>query len=130
MKLKFWQWELEFDKDDAKIVIPLILLLLGVTITPLPKHWLLAGFAAYYAIFFFLHKLIEPLKAWLKRLHNKRVYRCPHCMSRYTVMLGMQEYLGDIPYDWYRCNDCGEDSVFVDDRLIKPSHRKSLTSGR
>jgi hypothetical protein len=27
MKIKLWQWEYDFDKEDAKIVVPLILLL-------------------------------------------------------------------------------------------------------
>jgi DNA-directed RNA polymerase subunit RPC12/RpoP len=131
MKLKFWQGEFEFDKDDAKIVIPLILLLLGLTVTPLPKVWLLVGFAAYYLAYFFLQKITEPLKKWFERLHNRRAYMCPYCASRYTVMLGWQEYLGDVPYHWYRCNDCGEESVFVDDKLVEPGpRRKNLTNGK
>jgi DNA-directed RNA polymerase subunit RPC12/RpoP len=128
MKLKFWQAEFEFDRDDAKIVIPLILLLLGLTVTPLPRHWLLAGFAAYYAVFLFL---AEPLKKWIERQHRIRRYRCPYCKSLHTVELGLQEYLGDVPYYWYRCNDCGDESVFVDEKLIVPGpgRKRKLTSG-
>ena len=29
MKIKLWQWEYDFDKEDAQIVVPLALLLLG-----------------------------------------------------------------------------------------------------
>ena len=130
MKLKFLKVEFEFDKDDAQIVVPLILLVLGLTLTPLPKTWLLAGAVVYYMLFFFIPKTVEPLKKWLVRQYNKWAYKCPYCKSQHTVMLGLQEYLGDIPYNWSRCNDCGEESVFLDDRLVKPGAWKNLTNGK
>jgi hypothetical protein len=47
MKIRFGQWgEYDFDKEDAKIVVPLILLLLGLTLTPLRKEWLIGAAAA------------------------------------------------------------------------------------
>ena len=124
MKLKFWQGEFEFDRDDAVIVIPIILLLLSFG-TPLPKVWLLIGFAAYYAVLFFGGKLVQPFK----KMYYKWVYRCPYCESHHTIMLGWMNYLGDIPYHWYKCNDCGEDSVELDGKLVKPGNWK-LTSGK
>jgi DNA-directed RNA polymerase subunit RPC12/RpoP len=124
MKLKFWQSEFEFNKDDATIVVPLILLLLSFA-TPLPKVWLLVAFAAYYGILFFGGKLVDHVRAWLK----KRSFRCPHCRSLSTVTLGMDDYLGDCPYYFYRCNDCGKESVYVDDKLVIPG-KWTLTSTR
>jgi hypothetical protein len=118
--------EFEFDKDDAKIAVPLVLLLVALTVTPLPKVWLLAGFSAYYVVLFFV---TEPLKKWLERLHRLRAYRCPFCKSLHTVELGLQQYLGDVPYYWFRCNDCGDESVCVDNRLVVP-HKWKLSSGR
>jgi hypothetical protein len=132
MKFKFLQSEFEFDADDAKIAVPLVLLILGMAFTPAPKAWLLAGAGIYYMLLFFLPVvLVDPLKKWLGRLHRRRAYGCPHCKSIYTVELGLQEYLGDVPYLWYRCNDCGEESVFVDERLIVPGpgKKRKLTSG-
>ena len=41
MKIKLWQLEYDFDKEDAKIVVPLILLLLGLIFTQLRKDILL-----------------------------------------------------------------------------------------
>ena len=124
MKLKFWQGEFEFDKDDAVIVIPIILLLLSFA-TPLPKVWLLVGFATYFAVLFFGGKLVQPFK----KLYVKWAYRCPWCRSSSMVVLGLENYLGDCPFYFYRCNDCGKEAVQVDDKLVKPGNWK-LTSGR
>jgi len=46
MKIKVWQLEYDFDKEDAKIVVPLILLVFGLSLTPLRKDWLIGGAAA------------------------------------------------------------------------------------
>lgn len=128
MKFKFLQAEFEFNKDDAKIAVPLVLLGLGMAFTPAPRPWLLVSAAVYYLLLFFL---LEPLKKWLIGLYYKWVCRCPYCKSHRTVMLGMQNYLGDIPYDWYRCNDCGKESVLLENELVQPDPRKkrNLTTG-
>jgi hypothetical protein len=119
MKLKFWQWEFDFDTDDARIVVPLILLLLGVFFTPLRREWLLAGGAAYYLLIFFLPKLalmvMKAVTGALKRQRN----RCPYCKSHEIILQGMAEFRGDVPYDWYLCNSCRQTSIFVFDRMIK-----------
>jgi hypothetical protein len=48
MTIKLGNWaDYDFDKEDAKIAVPLILLLLGLALTPLRKEWLLAGVASY-----------------------------------------------------------------------------------
>ena len=127
MKFKFWQSEFEFDRDDAVIVIPIILLLLAFA-TPLPKVWLLVGAGVYYLFLLFL---LDPLKKVIENQRRIRRYRCPHCRSLHTVEIGLSEYLGDVPYYWYRCNDCGEQSVFVDNKLLIPSpgRKRKLTTG-
>jgi hypothetical protein len=43
MKIKLWQLEYDFDTEDAKIVVPLILLLLGLIFTQLRKDALLGA---------------------------------------------------------------------------------------
>ena len=116
MKLKFWQWEFEFDKDDARVVIPLILLLLALTFISTHKGWLIAAAAVYYFSFFFLYKWLASLKNWLEM---KVTYRCPYCKSREVIFLGIENFRGDVPYDWYRCNTCREESVYANKRLIK-----------
>jgi hypothetical protein len=63
MKLKLWQvGEYDFDKEDAKIVIPLILLLLGLSFTPLRKDVLWAGAITYYLLYFFLMPCLMALQ--------------------------------------------------------------------
>jgi len=125
MKLKFWQGEFEFDRDDAVIVIPVILLLLSFA-TPLPKVWLLVGFAVYYGILFFAGKLVQPIKKWFEM----RGYRCPQCRSPHMIVLGLNDYLGDAPYYFYKCNDCGEEAIEVQGKLVEPVKWKKLSSGK
>lgn len=119
MKIKLWQFEYDFDKEDAQIVIPVLLLALGLAFTPLNKSWLWSGAVVYYALYFFLKPSISALHdLWLK-FH----FRCPHCKSRAVVYRGMNNYHGDVPYDWYLCNHCGEDSIYLNisnKRLVKP----------
>jgi hypothetical protein len=119
MKMKFWQWEYDFNKEDAEIVVPLILLLLGLTLTPLNKTWLWVGGVAYYLLFFFLKPCFLGLKKLFGRVHHWWIFRCSHCKSRDVVEQGYQEYKGDVPYAFYICNRCDETSVLVRDRLIK-----------
>lgn len=130
MKFKFLQAEFEFDRDDAKIAIPLALLGLGLAFAPVPKGWQLSAAVVYYLLLFFLPPVTTPLKKWVSEWYGLRKYRCPHCNSIHTVLLGLSEYLGDVPFYWYRCNDCGEQSVCVDEKLIVPvPGKRKLTSG-
>ena len=114
MKIKIGSWaDYDFDKEDAKIAVPLILLLLGLTLTSLRKEWLLAGVAAYYALYFFLPPCFAAIKKLFARIHHWRTFRCPYCKSHELILQGMQEFHGDIPYDHYFCHRCRETSVFV-----------------
>jgi hypothetical protein len=94
MKFKFLQAEFEFDKDDAKIAVPLVLVGLGMAFTPIPKVWQFIGAVAYYVFLFFL---TEPLKKLVQYLSKRWAYRCPHCRSHHTVELGLQDYLAIFP---------------------------------
>src|SRR5580693_5060137 len=71
MKIKIGSWvDYDFDKEDAKIAVPLILLLLGLTLTPLRKEWLLAGVTAYYVLYFFLFPCFAAIKKLFARIHR------------------------------------------------------------
>jgi hypothetical protein len=121
MKIKLWQFEYDFDKDDAKIVIPVLLLTLGLAFTALNKSALWLGAVAYYALYFFLKPfflvlkdhIFAPVRHWL-------FFRCPYCKSRDIFEQGLQEYHGDMPYYYHLCNHCGETSILLlNGRLIK-----------
>jgi hypothetical protein len=134
MRIKLWQWEYDFDKEDAKIVVPLILLLLGLAFTQLRKDWLLGGAAAYYLLYFFLPPCFQALNKLSARLRHWFAFRCPYCKSREIILQGLQEFHGDIPYDHYFCNRCRETSVFVNtgglNKMIAPTPSKLKAAGR
>lgn len=114
MKIKIGSWaDYDFDKEDAKIAVPLILLLLGMTLTPLRKEWLLGAVTAYYALYFFLPPCFAAIKKLFARIHHWRTFRCPDCKSHDLILRGMQEFHGDIPFDHYFCNRCRETCVFI-----------------
>lgn len=122
MKIKFGQWgEYDFDKDDAKIVVPLILLLLGLTVTPLRKDWLIGGAAAYYLLYFFLPPLFGAFGELFTRMRHYFAFRCPHCKSHEVVLQGYQGFNSDEQYAYHFCNRCQETSILVNDRLIAPT---------
>jgi hypothetical protein len=119
MKLKLWQFEWDFDKDDAKIAVPLLLLGLGLAFTPLNKTSLLAGAVVYYLLYFFFGRVLVTVehitvkaKAWL-------FHKCPWCKSRDVILQGYQGYKSDEQYAYHTCNECGETSILVNERLIK-----------
>jgi hypothetical protein len=119
MKMELLQWKFEFDKHDAKIVIPVLLLALGLAFVPINKTALWSGAVVYYALYFFL----KPFFATVDDLRSKFHWRCPYCKSRDIILQGMNNYQGDVPYDWYLCNHCGETSIHLNlssGRLVKP----------
>lgn len=129
MKIKIGNWgEYEFDKEDAKIVVPLILLLLGLFVIPLRKEVLWGTAVAYYFLYFFLPPTFLAIKKLFARLHHWRTFRCPYCKSHELILQGMQEFHGDIPYDHYFCHRCRETCVFVNtfgaEKMIAPNPSK------
>lgn len=122
MKIKLWQFEYDFDKDDAKIVIPVLLLALGLAFTPLNKSALWSGAVVYYLLYFFLKPGISGLKDHLVApIHHWLFFRCPYCKSRDVFLQGYQGYHSDEFYGWHLCNHCGETLILLNNgRLIKP----------
>jgi len=115
MKLKFWQFEYDFDKDDARIVIPLILLVLGFAFTRLGKEILLGVAAAYYALYFFS----ETFSVIASKLLTKASFRCPYCKSREMLFEDVLFLKGGIAgYDSYLCNSCGRNSIHIDNPIM------------
>jgi len=120
MKIELWQFKYDFDKEDAQIVIPVLLLALGLAFTPINKAALWSGAVIYYALYFFLKPtvvalkdhLFAPIRQWL-------FFRCPHCKSRDVFLQGYQGYHSDEQYAFHRCNKCGQTSVLVGQRLLK-----------
>jgi hypothetical protein len=121
MKFKLWQWEYEFDREDAEIVVPLVLVVFGLAFTQLKKEWLLGGAAVYYLLYFFVPRLVRGVVNVFSKFRQWRNFRCPYCKSHNVFEQGYQEYHGDIPYMWHLCNHCGETSVLLNTgKLIKP----------
>jgi hypothetical protein len=94
MKIELWQFKYDFDKEDAQIVIPVLLLALALAFTPLNKVALWSGAVGYYALYFFLKLGLVVLND----LHLKFHFRCPHCKSRDVIEQGYQNYHSDVPY--------------------------------
>jgi hypothetical protein len=88
MKIKLWQWQSGFHKEDARVVVPLILLLLGLVFTRLSKKALWGGAVACYLLYFFLGDLVARVRLWL-------FFRYPYCKSREIVMQGHQGHNSD-----------------------------------
>ncbi len=117
MKIRLWQLEYDFDKEDAKIVVPLILVVLGLWLTQMNKVVLLGGAAAYYFLYFFLTEIRkhiwEPIHQWL-------FYRCAYCKSRDVFLQGYQGFHSDEHYAYHLCHRCGETSIDVrNNKLLK-----------
>jgi hypothetical protein len=126
MKIELWQFKYDFDKEDAQIVIPVLLLALALAFTPLNKVALWSGAVGYYALYFFLKLGLVVLND----LHLKFHFRCPHCKSRDVIEQGYQNYHSDVPYKWHLCNHCGETSIqLLNGRLIKPGPGRGALEG-
>jgi hypothetical protein len=122
VKIKFGQWgEYDFDKEDAKIVVPLIMLLLSLTLTPIRKDALIGGVAAYYLLYFFLPPCFQTLKKLFAWMRHWWFFRCPYCKSHEVVLQGYQEFNSDELYAYHFCNRCRKTSILVADRLIAPT---------
>ena len=124
MKMKLWKWEFEFDKEDAGLVFPLILLLLGLAFTKLNKEVLWAGGVVYYLLFFFLKKASLALNKGFVRASHWLLFKCPYCKSRNVILQGYQGFRGsDEQYAYHICNECSKTSVLVNERLVTAERR-------
>ena len=126
MKIKVWAWEYDFDRGDAEIVIPLALLLVGLTLTPLNRVWLWTGGVAYYLLYFFLKPIVRGVERTFRAIGHWWAFRCPYCKSREVILQGYQGYHSDEFYAFHLCNQCRETSVLVNEKLIKTSPERRL----
>ena len=117
MKIKFWHFEYDFDRDDAKIVIPIALLILAISTTNFSPVWLLAAATVYYLLYFFSPNAIAFVRAHIA----KRKMRCPHCKSRKIFLQGYQGYKSDEQHAYYYCDSCETTSILTDGGLLKIS---------
>lgn len=127
MKIKFWNFEYEFDTEDAKIVVPLVLVILSLIFTQFNKEILLTLTSLYYILYFFSQSFLLKIKAlW----NNWYRFRCPSCKSKKVFLQGYQGYKSDEQYPYYLCADCHQTSVLIGSGLIipdatKPVHKKN-----
>jgi hypothetical protein len=115
MKLKLWQFEYDFDRDDAKIVVPIILLVLAVLKTDLSPVLLIGLTAGYYLLYFFLANAVAAIKNGLLKLKM----RYPKCGNRKIILQGYQEYKSDELYSYYFCDQCKTTSILTDGGLLQ-----------
>lgn len=114
MKFKLWDFEYEFDRDDAKIVIPIVLLLISLSVG-LNAIWLLAAAVLYYLLLFFSGAVVSAVRA----LIAKRKVRCPRCHSRKIILQGYQGYKSDEHYAYYFCDSCKATSILTDGGMLE-----------
>jgi|ERR1051326_8623519 len=115
MKLKLWHFEYEFDRDDAKIVVPTILLLLGVLVTKISPEILLALAAIYYVLYFFLTDALAAARGYIAKLKM----RCPNCKNRKIILQGYDGYKSDECYPYYFCDACKTTSILTEAGLLQ-----------
>jgi hypothetical protein len=115
MKIKFWHFEYDFDRDDAKIVIPVALLVIAISVTSINPIWLLGAIVAYYLLYFFSGSVIEVIQGYIAR----QKMRCPHCKNRKIILQGYQGYKSDEQYPYYFCDACETTSILTGGGLLK-----------
>ena len=115
MKIKLWQFEYDFDRDDAKIIVPIILLLMAISVTNLNPLWLLGLATVYYLLYFFLMDMVEGVKAYVA----KTKMRCPKCKNRKIFLQGYQGYKSDEQHAYYFCDSCKTTSILTDGGLLQ-----------
>lgn len=116
MKLKFWQFEYDFDKEDAKIVVPLILLLIAIsTINSISPVFLIGLTSIYYLLYFFSASAIKGVIKCIP----PRTLKCPSCKNKKIILQGYQGYMSDEQYPYYFCTACKTTSILTDGGLLE-----------
>ncbi|HXW70323.1 MAG TPA: hypothetical protein VEK34_02590 [Methylocella sp.] len=118
MKIKFWHLEYDFDKDDAKIVIPIVLLLIAVTTTSISPAILIGASVIYFFSYFFVEDLIKKIIGAIP----KAPLKCPKCKNRKIVLQGYQGYKSDEQYPYYLCTHCDTTSILTEGGLLDISN--------
>ncbi len=103
MKIKIWQFEYDFDKDDAKIVMPFALVALAIAFSKKNSIIFISLGSIYYLVYFFSNKLSDLIK--------KIKFRCPKCKSRKLILQGYQTHHSDELHAFYLCTDCKTTSI-------------------
>jgi hypothetical protein len=115
MKLKLWDFEYEFDRDDAKIVVPLILSGLALAFAKLDPIWVIAADVFYYSAYFFGGSAAGAVKAAIE----KQKMRCPKCGNRKIYLQGYEGYNSDAHHAYYFCDNCRGTSILTDGGLLQ-----------
>ncbi len=116
MKIKFLQFEGDFDKDDAKIVIPTALLILSLTFTSFNKEASILIGVFYYILYFFAGGWLAATKDMLIKIK----FRCPKCKSRKILLQGYQGWHSDEQHAYYICTSCRTTSILTEGGLTCP----------
>jgi predicted RNA-binding Zn-ribbon protein involved in translation (DUF1610 family) len=113
MKIKFWTFEYDFDKDDAKIVIPIILLVIALSVTEIDRTRLFILFVLYYIVYFFLTDIFNKAFNIIQRVK----FKCPKCGSRKLILQGYDTYKSDEHHAFYLCTNCQTTSILTEGGL-------------
>jgi len=115
MKIKLWNFEYDFDKDDAKIVVPIILLFAAILSTNIDPAILISFAAIYYLLYFFLFESVKKLKSVLP----KPKLKCPNCTNKKIILQGYQGYNSDEHYAYYWCSECKATSILTNGGMLR-----------
>ncbi len=121
MKLKILQFECDFDKDDAKIFIPLVLTITSLGFSIFDDRIAIFLAIAYYSFYFYLIKTISITASSYDAVVRKIRMKCPACKSRHIFLQGYQGYKSDELYPYYLCNKCHSTSILIESGLILPN---------
>lgn len=113
MKIKFWEFEYEFDKNDAQIVVPFALLLISLSATEIKAELLLAIAAVYYLFYFFFRKALLKIR----KLIPAKKLKCPACKSTKMILQGYQPFQSDEYHAYYLCMECQKTSILTEGGL-------------
>jgi len=117
MKIKFWQFECDFNKDDSKIAIPVVLLALSLNFTKFNAENLIVIAVVYYFFYFLLEKIVNFFKDLWNFLISKRKHKCPKCKSNKIILQGYSTYKSDEHHAFYLCTKCEATSLLTEGGL-------------
>jgi hypothetical protein len=100
MKLKLWQFEYSFDKEDAKIAVPIILYLFASNVYD--QKIILPFISFYYFTYFFGPQMILKMSG----LYEDNKMKCPQCRSKKIILRGYNTYRSDEHHAFYLCTNC------------------------
>ena len=109
MKIKVFQFEISFNKNDAGIGLPLLFLFLAWW--EISNKLALIAVAVLYYLIFAAINYMSKIKAHFLR---KKFERCPGCKSRHIVLQGYQNLsVTDEQIPFYYCTVCKKSSLMT-----------------